>query len=244
MGTMSQNEEPNVDPRISVYNIGRGEFITHFWDEETGTEATAYYFTEIWWDRPFEEHIAHRTRRSTEEEVRKSFDNIFDHHEIVEFLGVTDANRRAVPTSKIHGAVSSQGVVSQLHQLIDLRLLTETEVDFLCDALQRGVIERSTRRELRSVRDLKGRWKELQAVDIYITAKSWLMDPAPAQVVQQRMGLDNITQARNLIQRAREHKYIARSSSQPDLLILDVAFEVSRELRRLFDEAKGAMSSD
>ena len=244
MRPMSLNGEPELDPRIAVYNVGSGEFITHFWDEETGTEATAYYMTEIWRDKPLEEHIAHRVRRSTEQQVRKSFDHTFDLYEINEYGGVTDANRRAVPISKIHAAIYNQGAGFQLEQISELNVPWDSHIDLLIDAMERGLVERSARPELRSKRDLKGRWKELRAVEIYIYARSSMLDPAPAQVVRRLMKLDNVTQARNLIQRAREHKYIARTSSPDDLLILDAAFEVSRELRRLCDEAKEAMSSD
>ncbi len=236
MRTMSLNEEPDLDPRIAVYNVGSGEFITHFWDEETGTEATAYFITEAFNDRPLVERLAHRVKRSTEEEIRKSFEDVLDGNEIDDFLGVTDANRRVVPRSKIASAVYGQGGRALIDQINQLRLPGDYEIDNIIDAIQHGLVARSNVPELRSTRDLKGRWKELRAVEAYLIAKVWKLDPAPAVAVQQALELDNVTQARNLIQRAREHKYIERTSSANDLRILDAAFDMSRELRRLSDE--------
>ena len=133
--------------------------------------------------------------------------------------------------------VSSQSM-HLLEQSERLDLPSEEEILKVIRLQEQGKIARSGNRAISTKRDLRGRWKELRAVQIYIQARVGQRNAAPAQLVQDQLELENSRAANNLIERARQHEYLARSQKKDDLAILPGAYRDASDLRSLVSQSR------
>lgn len=236
------------DPRIEVYSRGHGIFVAHFWDQESRTEAASYYDLNAWGDRPVEERLWQRAMRSTEEQICSLFEGkTRSHgpdHDLTNRAPITDANRRVVPTAAMNRAVSAAGAGRVMADVDRLRLPNEEEINLLIEAIAQGRVVPGGAPIFRNRRDLKGRWRELEALVNYAVAKVYHQDPAPARFVMTEMNLKDLTQARNLIHRARQHGYLSPGAETDEFQILEPAFELSDELHRLLTIMRGSAGHD
>ena len=217
------------DARIQVVAGGDGTFLTHFWDEPTGTEAVMFYWPEGAGSNPLEERVWEAQWPMTLDEIKDLIEDWSFHPK----RGLTDLNRRTVPTAAMNSAFVSSRSWNLLVEADKLHLPNEQELLRIIDLIDRGQIPGSKNPALGNRRDLRGRWKELRAVQIYIEARVSSQDSKPARKIQEELELENITAARNLIERARQHEYLSRSTSNDDIEILPAAFRDALDICEL-----------
>lgn len=211
-----------------------GKFLTHFWDESTHTEATMFYWPEGYGFNPVEERVWSAQWPMTADELKL----LVNEWDFTPKLHLTDLHRRTVPTSAMNAKFLSTMTTHLLAEVEDLSLPSEQELDRIIELMDKGTLNASQNPALSNRRDLRGRWKELRALQIYIQARVSEQDSKPARKVQEELGLENITSARNLIERARQHNYLSRSSDNDELEILPSAFNDAASIRELWNQAR------
>ena len=226
------------DPRIQVVAGEDGKFLTHFWDETTGTEAVMFYWPDGFGSNPAEERVWEAQRPMTDGEIK----DLLADWSFVPKRGLSDLNRRTVPTAAMNSAFVASVSWSLLIQADRLDLPKEHELLQIIELIAKGQIVGSKNPALGNRRDLRGRWKELRAVQIYINAIVADQDSKPARKIQEELELENITAARNLIQRARTHGYLSPATSKIDkkneIEILPAAFSDAEDIRNLRSQAR------
>ncbi len=226
------------DPRIQVVAGEDGKFLTHFWDEATGTEAVMFYWPDGFGSNPAEERVWEAQRPMTDGEIK----DLLADWSFVPKTGLSDLNRRTVPTAAMNSAFVASVSWSLLIQADRLDLPKEHELLQIIELIAKGQIVGSKNPALGNRRDLRGRWKELRAVQIYINAIVADQDSKPARKIQEELELENITAARNLIQRARTHGYLSPATSKIDkkneIEILPAAFSDAEDIRNLRNLAR------
>jgi hypothetical protein len=226
------------DPRIQVVAGEDGKFLTHFWDEATGTEAVMFYWPEGAGSNPVEERVWEAQRQMTGSDIK----DLLAEWSFVPKRGLSDLNRRTVPTAAMNSAFVSSVSLSLLEEADLLDLPKEHELLQIIELIAKGHIAGSKNPALGNRRDLRGRWKELRAVQIYINAIVADQDSKPARKIQEELELENITAARNLIQRARTHGYLSPATSKGDkkneIKILPAAFSDAEDICNLRNLAR------
>ena len=221
-------------PQIQIVAGDGGTFLSHFWDPETSTEALLFYWPETYGSSPVEQRIWRAQRPMTETDL---------HHLLLEWdfdpkRPLTDESRRKVPITEMNNAFVSAQSMYLLEQSEDLDLPSEEEVLKVIRLQEQGKIPRSSNPAIRTKRDLRGRWKELRAVQIYIQARVGQRKAAPAQFIRDQLELENSRAANNLIERARQHEYLARSQKKDDLAILPGAYRDASDIRSLVSQSR------
>jgi hypothetical protein len=222
------------DAPIQVIEGLDGKFLTHFWDESTHTEAAMFYWPEGYGFNPVEERVWSAQWPMTADELKL----LVNEWDFVPKFPLTDLHRRTVPTSAMNAKFLSTMTTHLLVEVEDLSLPSEKELDRIIELTDEGILSASQNPALSNRRDLRGRWKELRALQIYIQARVSEQDSKPARKVQQELGLENITSARNLIERARQHNYLSRSSDNDELEILPSAISDAASIRELWIQAR------
>lgn len=233
------------DPRIQVVAGEDGKFLTHFWDETTGTEAVMFYWPDGFGSNPAEERVWESQRPMTDGEIKDLLaDWSFVFKRALSDLkgGLSDLNRRTVPIAAMNSAFVASVSLRLLKEADLLDLPKEHELLQIIELIAKGQIVGSKNPALGNRRDLRGRWKELRAVQIYINAIVADQDSKPARKIQEELELENITAARNLIQRARTHGYLSPATSKIDkkneIEILPAAFADAEDIRNLRNLAR------
>jgi hypothetical protein len=228
---MADSIDDAGDDRIQVIECEGGKYLTHFWDEPTHTEATMFYWPEGNGFNPVEERVWSAQWPMTIGELQQ----LLAEWEFVPKWALTDLHRRTVPTAAMNAKFLSTMSSHLIVEAEKLDLPSESELLSIIELMDLGRLAPSRNPALSNRRDLRGRWKELRAVQIYIQARVSDQDSKPARKIQEELELENITSARNLIERARQHNYLSRSTENDDIEILPTAFEDAASIRELWN---------
>jgi len=231
---MTSSDSEAGDALIQVIEGLDGKYLTHFWDESTHTEAVMFYWPEGCGFNPVEERVWSAQWPMTAEELTL----LVNEWDFVPKWHLTDLHRRTVPTSAMNAKFLSSMTTHLLVTVEDLSLPSQQELDRIIELTDYGILSASQNPALSNRRDLRGRWKELRAVQIYIQARVSDQDSKPARKIQEELGLENITSARNLIERARQHNYLSRSSDKDELEILPSAIHDAASIRDLWNQVR------
>ena len=211
-----------------------GTFLSHFWDPETNTEAVLFYWPEHYGSSPLEQRVWKAQWPMDEEALQQ----LLSEWGYIPKWPLTDESRRKVPITEMNNVFVSSQSMHLLEQSEDLALPSEEEILKVIRLQEQGKISRSSNPAISTKRDLRGRWKELRAVQIYIQARVGQRNAAPAQLVQDQLELENSRAANNLIERARQHEYLARSQKKDDLAILPGAYRDASDIRSLVSQSR------
>jgi hypothetical protein len=237
-GTVERMESKS-DPRVRVIHLGAKEYVAVFWDESTSTHAVQWWSLDVSVQYPLEERVWRAQQQMTDSEAKalaETFDLDLRHQ------GLTDANRRAVPTRAMTSAVLASSQAPAIDESTRLSIPTNQEIDSVVEAIDAGLMNWDSGSHYGNRRDLRGRHRALQAAKEYLIARLYWLDDKPAIRVCDALNLDSPAQARNIIQRARNFGYLTRE--EDGLAFGTNAAQAASDLRLLVNRAKEARANN
>ena len=193
--------------RIRIINLGRKTFLAAFWDEKTGTEALQFWSLDVSSQYPTEERLWHSDKPLSDEKL-EAIGATWNYRD---GFGITDANRRAVPTREMVREVLADMSVQMIDEVEQLRAPSDSDAQLILEMVDCGFMPWPSE-DFGNRRDLLARVKALDAATTYISSRVFYKDTSPIRRVQEELGLSTYGEARNVIERARRYGYLTRES--------------------------------
>jgi len=204
--------------RLEIIDGWGEQFAVWLWDEESSTEAVAFYDLDIDTRGALEVRMwspQWPTTTAERKEIAESF-NMYPKR------AFSDANRRAVRIGELHREALKHFGKQAGARIKYFDVPSEEDIATLIAAKDNVMF--------RNRRDLQAHVQELRALQQYLYAVVFLGSESPMTRVSEFIGVD-VTKSRSIIERARAHGYLTRNAGGVGGEITDYAEATAQAIR-------------